>query len=346
MQLRRFTLLPSVLLILSCPSISQAQHYTSIVVFGDSLSDTGNDARLADNKYGFYFPGPIFDYTDGRFTDGYDTVPAARDYKGVWVEQLAAMLPDKPAIKDSLDGGKNYAYGFAFTDAGTVVLDFGPYDITVENVGLQITNYLATHPKIDDKTLFIVWAGANDVINDTTTAQIVDAGIAQAANVERLIDAGATQFIVPNLPPLGAIPRLNPYPTYATAATEATVLYNDTLAAGLKIVHDSNPGRRLRIYPLDIFTLVNKVIAKPAAYGLVNVTGSSQGVYPLNPDTYLFWDGLHPTTHGHNIVAVTADEALKQHLCMADPKRPDGWHGDYDQDADRRCVLADGGNGK
>src|SRR5271165_1919958 len=120
--------------------LAHAQDYTSIVVFGDSLSDTGNVAHLTEAKYGVRIPGPYADYTDGRFTDGDDTLPAAQKYFGVWIEQFAAMLPSKPNILDSLDGGTNYAYGFAFTGAGTSVLTLGPSDslsVNVNNIGQQ-----------------------------------------------------------------------------------------------------------------------------------------------------------------------------------------------------------------
>ena len=93
-------------------------NYTTIVVFGDSLSDTGNVAHLTQAKYGVRIPGVAADYTDGRFTDGADTLPAAQKYFGVWIEQLAASLPAKPSVKDSLDGGTDYAYGFATTGGG------------------------------------------------------------------------------------------------------------------------------------------------------------------------------------------------------------------------------------
>jgi phospholipase/lecithinase/hemolysin len=32
----------------------------------------------------------------------------------------------------------------------------------------------------------------------------------------------------------------------------------------------------------------------------------------VDPDTYLFWDDLHPTTRGHNILAIKAGMALAQ----------------------------------
>ena len=297
--------------------------YTSIVVFGDSLSDTGNVAHLTEDKYGVRIPGPAADYTDGRFTDGPDTLPPAENYIGVWVEQLAEMFPSKPEIKDSLDGGTDYAYGFATTGSGTGAFTFGPSDslsVNVENIGQQISDYLATHPKIDDKTLFVVWGGAIDVLYATSSEDVIDAGINQTLNIQRLIDAGATQFIVPNLPPLGLVPRLNGSPTTSVPATEASELYNQTLGGGLALLRDFNRGRRLQLMQFDVFTLFNRIVASPSKYALVNDTASSQGMN-VDPDTYLFWDDLHPTTHGHNILAVTAQRIIVRSQCQAGSMR-------------------------
>jgi outer membrane lipase/esterase len=197
--------------------LAHAQDYTSIVVFGDSLSDTGNVAHLTDAKYGQRIPGPVADYTDGRFTDGDDTVPIAQKYFGVWIEQYAAMLPSKPIIRNSLDGGTDYAYGFATTGSGTGLFTFGRSDslsVNVNNIGQQITDYLATSPVISDRTLFVVWGGAIDILYATSTDDVIKADINQLTNIQRLIDAGATQFIIPNLPLLdwfpgsAAVPRL------------------------------------------------------------------------------------------------------------------------------------------
>jgi phospholipase/lecithinase/hemolysin len=298
----------------------RAPDYKSIVVFGDSLSDTGNVANLTDAKYGVRIPGPDADYTDGRFTDGADTEPAAEKYFGVWIEQLAASFLSKPEVKDSLDGGTDYAYGFATTGAGTGVFTFGPSDslsVNVENIGQQITDYLATHPKIDDKTLFVVWGGAIDVLYATSNDDVIDAGINQSLNIQRLIDAGATQFIVPNLPPLGLTPRLNGSTTTSIPANEASALYNDVLSGGIAFLRDFNRDRHLQISRLDVFSLFYRILAAPSKYSLVNITDSSQGT-AVDPDTYLFWDDLHPTTRGHNILAVTASKVLERAECRAD----------------------------
>lgn len=308
-------LLPALLLTFGVASAQNARHtpdYTSIVVFGDSLSDTGNVAHLTTAKYGEEIPGPVADYTAGRFTDGTDTLPAAENYTGVWVEQLAATFPSKPAVVDSLDGGTNYAYGFATTGKGTGLFTFGPSDalsVNVDNVGRQITEYLATKPEITNKTLFIVWGGAIDVLYATSEDEVIDAGIDQILNIQRLIDAGATQFLIPNLPPLGAVPRLNGSPSTSVPATEASALYNEVLGGGVALLRAFDFERHPQLSEMDVFSLFNQIVAAPAKYSLVNVTMSSQGM-AVDPDTYLFWDDLHPTTRGHNILAVTAEAVL------------------------------------
>jgi outer membrane lipase/esterase len=304
---RPLLLLLSTLFFTFAATPAHAQDYTSIVIFGDSLSDTGNDAYLTQHKYGVRIPGPYADYTDGRFTDGDDTIPAAQKYFGVWIEQFAATLPSKPIILDSLDGGTNYAYGFAFTGNGTSVLTLGSASlfINVNNIGQQITDYLATHPVINDRTLFVVWGGANDLLSATSADDVFKAGVNQVTNIQRLIDAGATHFIIPNLPPLGSIPRLNGSPTDSVAATAASILFNQILRTGVDVLHDFNFGKHLHFVQLDVFSLFNHIIASPSSYSLADVTTSSQAVPTIDPDTYLFWDDLHPTTRGHNILATT-----------------------------------------
>jgi|GEM_PF-844959 len=326
----------SALMLIIAPIAAGAQdsihtpEFTSIVIFGDSLSDTGNVAHLTYDKYGVRIPGPAADYTDGRFTDGYDTLPPAEHYSGVWIEQLAESMPSKPEVKDSLDGGTDYAYGFATTGPGTGLFTFGTGDalsVNVNNIGQQITDYLATKPKITPKTLFVVWGGAIDLLYATSEDDVIQAGLNQTVNIQRLIDAGATQFIVPNLPPLGLVPRLNGSPTTSIPATEASALYNEVLGGGISVILELNTTRHLHIAQLDVFGLLNSVVAAPANYSLANATASSQGM-AVDPDTYLFWDDLHPTTHGHNILAVTAASILARSNCMNTTQQGNGPSGE------------------
>ncbi len=321
---RRLLCFVSAIAMLSPAIRSHAQKYNSIVIFGDSLSENGNDAALSYAKYGIPFPspygvaiaGPTSDYTYGRFTDGPDSTPASVKYQGVWVEQLAAMMPQHPVVLNSLAGGQNYAYGGALTTNGSTVVTFDNYAITVEDVGLQISQYLATKPKIDNKTLFIVWAGTNDLIGATSPAQITQAALNEASNVQRLLAAGATQILAPNLPALGLVPEVAAGGPVAVAqANAATALFNGTLAASLDVLDFVYKTKNTSIFRLDVFTLFNSAVADPAAFGLTNVTTPSQET-PVNPDTYLFWDDLHPTTKGHNLLAMAAELLIEPNVCQ------------------------------
>lgn len=331
-HVRRLLHVFPVLLVLVAAFAAQAQQYTKIVIFGDSLSDTGNDKTLFLATYGFPFPSPYFLnaedtlvytglYTDGHFTDGKDTYPPAGLHTGVWVEQLAAALPKNPAVMPSLRGGTNYAYGYGNTLSGTTLFNVTgtPFTIVVDNVGQQIDDYLATNPTIDNHTLFIVWGGANNLTeavgDPNAPALIVDGAIAQIDNIQRLINAGATQFLVPNLPNLGSVPRFNTSPTESVAFNDASVLYNAALDSGVSLLPLLNFGRHVTIYKFDVYSLLKKIVAQPANYGLMNATNSSQSM-AVDPDYYLFWDDLHPTTTGHNLLGQTALKLIEPAGCV------------------------------
>ncbi len=302
--------------------------FSTVVVFGDSLSDTGNIAHITDQQYHVRYPGDNvllgIDYTDGRFTDGTDTQPAAKAYLGVWIEQLAASLAAKPAIKNSLDGGTNYAFGDATTGAGTTTESktYGPLTatITLDNMGKQLTDYLAdvsnkAAPAPSATTLFVLWGGSNDLLDAAVSgndpvAAAQTAVTNELAIVQQLVADGATSFMLPNLPPLGSTPEGAASPLAASLNT-ASAAFAKALAQGIASLQTgfAANGKTVTFYQPDILTLFATVAGNPNAVGLSNLTTAAQNI-SADPDTYLIWDGLHPTTTGHHLVAATAAALL------------------------------------
>ena len=313
--------------LLAALPLAAQTNFSTVVVFGDSLSDTGNIAHLTGVASAglVRYPGDSklfqLDYTDGRFTDGKDTQPPAGAYFGVWIEQLAASFPGKPPVTDSLDGGTNYAYGDATTASGTTTVTEGSLSITLHNMGQQMADYLGQSPAPvpNAKTLYVFWGGANDIYGAVSaavaagtdpsaaaTAAAMTAVTNESSYIQQLIAKGATNFLVVNEPPLGGVPN---YATTAnaTALNTGAAALAQGLAQALAAIKTASAagGVTVNFYPVDVLTQFATAATTPMTLGLSNVTAPAQNI-AASPDTYLIWDGLHPTTTGHHIVAALA----------------------------------------
>src|SRR5664279_4243755 len=71
-----------------------APAFSQIIVFGDSLSDTGNVRDLTHSETGgtVDYPSHTFNYSNGRFTNDNATDPSSTTFVGVWHEQLAGTF--------------------------------------------------------------------------------------------------------------------------------------------------------------------------------------------------------------------------------------------------------------
>lgn len=318
-------LLPAILagLFLSAPAgFSQsAPTFSQVVVFGDSLSDNGNIRHRLEDDYGVSYPGGEYNYSDGRFTNSSDTDPSSDLYAGTWHEQLERdflMLPNG-AITNSLDGGTNYAFGGATTADGTIERTVisnpdpfvgGELTVTVDNVGKQIDDYIAGNSP-DPEALYIIWGGGNDFFDDHSDDNVLTVATNVANNLKELAGAGARSFLVPNVPPLGLIPLYKDDPETAAALNTASAKYRDQLNADLDAAVESlgADGITITLYRLDVYGLFYRLASNPEDYGFTNISDSAQGA-DVNPDEYLFWDDIHPTTAGHFQIAQAAFDLL------------------------------------
>ncbi len=264
--------------------------FSSLVVFGDSLSDVGN---IAQATFGVY-PGST--YYQNRFSNG-----------PVWAETLSVDL-GFGAIQRSTTGGNDFAYGGAQT-TGTG----GFNGIFIRDVDEQVTQFLSSRI-VGPETLFILYAGANDLLGGQTNVNVPVSSLAN--DIGRLAAAGARQFLVPNLPLLGFTPRFNDDPTLATQYN----FWSEQFNAGLDTALDGLAAGNLELtfYRLDVAALFAEAMVDPAVFGLTNVTdAAAPGLEPgassydtsqivPNPNEYLFWDEVHPTATVHAVLAERA----------------------------------------
>jgi outer membrane lipase/esterase len=314
-------------------STACAATISSLFVFGDSLSDTGNVLNRTNAFSLFATPRPTVPWYDtGRWTNGTTndgsntTQPRTTEtaYGGVWHERLADKLHIARAT-NSLAGGNNWAYGGATTGTGTY-----SGGLSLKNIGNQVDSFRATNPTIEADQLFAVWGGGNDVRDAAAAANAtVDSIKAAATNaltnlsdsIQTLAIAGATQFLWPNLPPLDRTPEaagLNA--TARDGLKQASELFRDDQAAAVTTLLNNNDG--IEIYVLDVFGLFADVLAHPGNYGYTNITSGviSAGDFSastfaptanfpnmqVDADKFLFWDQVHPTARTQDLIGTAA----------------------------------------
>ena len=286
----------------SLGSTGALAQYSSLYVFGDSLSDSGNNAALIGANGGQAITGntyiPTQPYGQGTYSN-----------LGVWVAPFAAGL-GLPAsfASPSLAGGGDNAFGGARTAADGTVGGFPPSAKT------QVTNFLAPRPTVPSSALFVIAIGGNDV-RDVGSAVAADPGNAAAliaaasasyaTEVGNMVDAlqakGAANIVVWDAPNVGRTPAALAQGSFASSiATQIAASFNAALTTRLT----GEAGVKI----FDIFGTFNAIVANPAAYGLSNVTDSCGAVTGCTASSqlasqYLFWDGIHPTSKGQALIA-------------------------------------------
>ncbi|MEN3369608.1 MAG: hypothetical protein V7609_1751 [Verrucomicrobiota bacterium] len=303
----------------SSPFAQQAPPgFSQIILFGDSLSDTGNDRNRTNSKSSgaVDYPSHTFNYDNGRFTNDTVTDPSSKIYLGVWHEQLARTFLGILPATNSLGGGLNYAFGGATSNNGThqetVVSPpfFGDVTITIDDMGKQMDDYFATR-SIDPNALYIVWGGGNDLRNDPGSANVIATAARLANLAHRLANAGAKYIMMPNVPPIGNIPRYSSEPARIKSLNTAAADFRLELNADIAALRSAllSQGFTTTIYGVDVWTNTIRVFSNGPRYGFTNLTASAQGA-SVNPDQFLFWDDVHPTTAAHYQLAKGANDTI------------------------------------
>ncbi len=269
-------------------SPQRTEAFSEIIVIGDSLSDAGD---LYIKTGGF---APLPPYWNGRFSNG-----------TTWVEDLAVKLglPTPTPSLGALSNRTDYAFGGAHTDTN---------DLLGLGVGMaqQVTMFqtdLTNSPSWDvSQALFVVWGGANDYMNYLDNGGALPLPVSNLTQrVEELIGLGAKNFLTCNLPALGDTPK---YRGTAKEATANSLSQQFAIDWRLQVNALSASNSQCAFYYFDVYSAFQNMLTNPAAYGFSNVTDPAYDGTTVvsNPDEYLFWDHVHPTRVGHELLATEA----------------------------------------
>ena len=319
---------------ITASSAAQAQQFSRVISFGDSLTDAGNVGTLNGLPPSSSFttnPDPV-----------YSQILSSMFGLGVQTNRSPLIV--------SSSGGTNFAYGgaCAIQNGSTIAIALPGLPTfrcsnSPGNFSLltQFNTHLTANGGVaDPNALYTYWAGANDILsataftapggflpngsilyqyivtnggspaNASAIAQTIagQAGATAIGEIKALQTAGAKNILVFNLPDLGLTP-LNVGTANQAGASALTAIYNLQFNGGLATLQDG-------IIAINTYAIINEVKANPAAFGFTNTTGTAcpgsslicgpaASGYPTQPisSTYLFADGIHPSGRAHALLA-------------------------------------------
>ena len=274
---------------------------SNIVVFGDSLSDMGNA------KDSILDVPDVPPYWNGRFSNG-----------KVWVEYFSDNMGLNTTHGSGTSPGDNRAFGGSQTGQGYSYL-------LLPNVGTQIDSYLTNvQTAISNDDLVILWAGGNDFLYGLGDPDVISANM--ASHITALAGAGATHFLVANLPPLEKTPEVRSW-----SASRQSNIANDVVEYNQKLnsqVSSLKNDLSIDINLIDAHALFNEIETNAPHLGLTNTIdpacSSSGSILPLpicnsgdsvveNVDAYLYFDKAHPTAALHSAMGEYISSIFGEH---------------------------------
>ncbi|MBV6627163.1 MAG: SGNH/GDSL hydrolase family protein [Rivularia sp. (in: Bacteria)] len=298
------------------PCKALASNFSQFYVFGDSLSDTGNIFTATE---GFENPETAFPpsppYSPGRFANG-----------DIWVDFVGNEIGLTPTtfLPTSVNipaDGVNFATGGSASGLNNAFLPDLSLPGVLGQVNLFTQTLQANNQKADQNALYTIWGGANDylfagVTNPNQTVSNLSNAISSLAQI------GAKNIAVFNLPDLGKTP-LALATNNSAPLTQLSLAHNAALEQTL---NDFGANSNVNIIPVDINSLFNRVVANPKEFGFTQnpaipcVVGNFSNISSVcnNPDEFIFFDAVHPSSKSHRLVADATLNAIK-HETVPEP---------------------------
>ena len=275
---------------------------TRLIFFGDSLTDYGNlyETTRALNPQNPQVPvlPPPSSYYQGRYSNG---------------PTYAETLPGLLGVPDS------NVVNFAFAGAESGDMNSHRSAATIFNLlnvdALDQVGRAVSAGAVGPDSLAVYFIGGNDYVNrfspDPQALQTLVTTVIGNINtgISTLAQAGQKNFVVLNLPNMGATPMSRQTPGASDVFGRLTVAHNTALAQAVDGL-ESRLGVDITLVALD--DLFDDVVANPGLYGLSNTQDPcfyGDGQRPRDcstteaTDSGLFYDDIHPTAHVHRINA-------------------------------------------
>jgi outer membrane lipase/esterase len=274
--------------------------FSNYYFFGDSLTDSGNTFALTGSP-----PAPYF---NGRVSNGI-----------TYAEYLA------PGLATAATASGNPArLNFAF--AGATAMTGSAVPSLAQQVGLYQARGITANPN----GLYVLLAGANDLLNavqvpanQNATAMSsvgVGASSAVASAVQGLAALGAKNILVLNLPDISRTAR------FTTGSGAAGAMFVQTGVAAYNRDLTGRLGQlglpadvRLTVFNLE--GIFNSLLNNFQSFGYTVNNREYLGILqaggnPGDVNGYIFWDGIHPTTRTHAIIAQAITEVLNPEFVL------------------------------
>jgi phospholipase/lecithinase/hemolysin len=235
--------------------------------------------------------GNIVAYGDSLTDNG----TSATDFYGI-----AHYTNDKVWVEYLADSMGSTLYDVAFGGA-TTGIDNPAAGSSILGLQWQLAATLPSFSGLNmNDTLFTVWAGANDFFQGRS---YITAASNMGTALNLLASAGAQNILVPNLPNLGLTPAFYNTPL-ASAASGWTIGFNTALNSILSSFESSYSD--IDLYFLNTYSLFANYIQTDSNGVITNTAEWSA----------LFWDGVHPTSIGHQMIAREAQIAVPEPTTM------------------------------
>ncbi|KAI5640401.1 hypothetical protein M9H77_00187 [Catharanthus roseus] len=306
----------------------------AVIVFGDSVVDTGNNNNLptiAKSNYPPYGKDFMGGRPTGRFSNG--KVPSDLLVEELGIKELSPAYLDVNLKPEDLLTGVNFASGAAGYDPLTselsAVLSLSKQLELFEGYIMKLKNFAGEERSkmILSNSLYVSVTGSNDITNTYPFRQsqydvssYTDLMVGYGSSfIQDLYRLGARRIAILGLPPIGCLPsqrtlRGGPERNCVDNYNQMAELFDSKLEAEINSLN--NKYKDSKIVYVDIFNVLLDLIHNPLNYGfkVSNIGCCGTGrievaelcKFPCpNVNDYVFWDSFHLTEKAYRVLVRT-----------------------------------------